>query len=91
MNRDDLPQRWKTRIRDWIQAHSEDAREHLCAYDFPSSHSVQITFEDESRASFNYAIVVEAPDLRELGIFTEHCGYHIFPLGGTHVVRVENQ
>jgi hypothetical protein len=28
-------------------------------------------------------------ELNELGIFTEHCGYHVFPLGGTDVARME--
>ena len=57
--------------------------------DFPCSHSVNVTFDDGSTASFRYAILIEAPELNEVGIFTEHCGYHIFPLGGTHVTRVD--
>ncbi|MBK8093904.1 MAG: hypothetical protein IPK32_18490 [Verrucomicrobiaceae bacterium] len=50
---------------------------------------MDITFEDGSKASFYYAILIEAPELNEVGVFTEHCGYHIFPLGGTHVARIE--
>ena len=46
-------------------------------------------FDDGSTASFRYAILIEAPALNEIGIFTEHCGYHIFPLGGTHIARIE--
>jgi hypothetical protein len=34
---------------------------------------------------FSRAVVIEAPDLGELGIFTEHCGYHIFPLHETRI------
>ncbi len=48
-----------------------------------------MTFEDDSIASFKYAILIEAPELDEIGVFTEHRGYHIFPLGGTYVARIE--
>jgi hypothetical protein len=39
-----------------------------------------ITFEDDSKVEFKYAFVIQAPEMREVGVFTEHCGYHIFPL-----------
>lgn len=89
MKHDDLPERWKAKVADWVSrlGHSDNGR--LSAVDFPYSHSVDISFEDGSKASFYYAILIEAPDLNEVGVFTEHCGYHIFPLGGTHVARIE--
>lgn len=89
MKHDDLPARWKIKVADWVfrLGHSEDGR--FSVMDFPCSHSVDMTFDDGSKALFHYAILIEAPEFNELGVFTEHCGYHIFSLGGTHAARVE--
>jgi hypothetical protein len=89
MKHDDLPPRWKAKVIEWIRQFANDSRVHFSAGDFPCSHSISITFDDGSTASFQYAILIEAPELNEVGVFTEHCGYHIFPLGGTHVARIE--
>jgi hypothetical protein len=85
MKHEDLPQRWKERLKRWLISHAEDPREKLSAEDFYTEMVVKLRFDDESYAEFNYAIVIEAPELNEIGVFTEHCGYHIFSLGGTHV------
>lgn len=53
----------------------------LLAGDFAPS-GVTITFEDGSRVAFRWAFAirsVERPGI--VGVFTEHCGYHEFPLG----------
>ncbi len=84
MKHEDLPQRWKDRLGRWLATYGEDP-EGLSAYDFYSEMVVKLRFDDESFAEFNHAIVIEAPELNEIGVFTEHCGYHIFNLGGTHV------
>lgn len=89
MKHDDLPDRWKTKLAEWIRRCTDDRRERLGASDFACTHSVSLTFEDGSTAMFKYAILIEAPEFNEIGVFTEHCGYHIFPLGGTHAARVE--
>lgn len=89
MRHDDLPPRWKTKVVQWIRDFADDTRESFGAGDFPCSHSVSMIFDDGSTASFHYAILIEAPELNEIGIFTEHCGYHIFPLGGTHITLME--
>ena len=34
---------------------------------------------------------LNAPEFKEVGIFTEHCGYHIFNLGGTFINLIENE
>jgi hypothetical protein len=49
---------------------------------------LHIDLPDGSSAHFRFAVVIEAPDLGEVGIFTEHCGYHIFPL---HESRIHVQ
>ncbi len=90
MKHEDLPQRWKDRIKKWLISQGEHEREKLSAYDFYSNNVVKITFDDGSYAEFNYPLVIEAPELNEIGVFTEHCGYHIFNLGGTHVLVESN-
>ena len=89
MNRADLPERWRERMIQWIREFADDTRSVLDASDFPCSHRIQIKFNDGSEAVFRYAILIEEPRFQELAVFTEHCGYHIFPLGGTHVARIE--
>jgi hypothetical protein len=57
----------------------------LEAGDFPTARVAHIEFPDGSAAQFRYAIVVEAPEIGEVGVFTEHCGYHIFPFVDTKI------
>ena len=89
MNHSDLPERWKTRLVQWIREFADDERTHLECQDFPMTYSVSIRLEDESSAQFEYAILIVEPRLHEIGIFTEHCGYHIFPLDGSVVAKIE--
>jgi hypothetical protein len=86
MKHEDLPQRWKERIKKWLVSQGEGKREKLSSYDFDSTIVVKIKFDDESYVEFNYALAIEAPELNEIGVFTEHCGYHIFNLGGSHIL-----
>lgn len=79
---DALPDHWKR----WIAARAEtvSAGRHrrLGVQDFPRA-SVQLQFEDGSTATFRYAFAVADVARGELAVFTEHCGYHVFPLAGT--------
>ena len=85
MRHEDLPERWKNKIREYLKRHGEPEREKLNAYDFFSGQVAKVKFADGSFAEFRYPLVIEAPELNEVGIFTEHCGYHIFIMSGTHV------
>ena len=49
------------------------------AGEFPFE-GVRLRFDDGSEASFKYAFFVEDRERKELAVFTEHCGYHVFPL-----------
>ncbi len=89
MTHADLPPRWHSKVVQWISTYSDDSRQEFEESDFPHSHSVDIIFDDGSRASFHRAILIEAPELEEIGIFTYRCGYHTFSLAGTHVARIE--
>jgi hypothetical protein len=69
-------------------------REHIRKYglsatDFPPNEELKLTFADESSAHFRYAFFVTSNLRRQLAVFTEHCGYHIFPAGTVveHIIR----
>ncbi len=77
MRHNDLPERWKGKLQDYLIAIGSKYKT-LRASDFPSDNMVRISFEDESKVEFKYAFTINAPEIQEIGVFTEHCGYHIF-------------
>ncbi len=85
MKHEDLPERWKQKIRDHLSSVGKPERGQLSAHEFPSGFVARIQFDDNSRAEFYYPLVIEAPEFKEIGVFTEHCGYHIFSMSGTRV------
>ena len=85
MKHDDLPERWKQKVIQYLRDNGETKREKLSAYDFFPNQIVQIKFEDDSFAEFKYPLLINAPEFNEVGVFTEHCGYHIFNMGGTYI------
>ena len=80
MQSTDLPERWKLKLQEYLIAKGSTKPEKLSASEFPSETTVSIRFEDDSRVEFKYAFVIEAPEFREVAVFTEHCVYHLFPL-----------
>lgn len=81
----EIPARWRAGIRRHIHETTGEDRDHLNAMDFQVGRSVRLDFPDGSMAIFRYAFHLEAPELREAAVFTEHCGYHYFPLGGLRI------
>ena len=79
MRHSDLPERWKTRLRDYLTAKGSN-HETLSASDIPVESVVRIEFEDDSKVEFKYAFAIEAAEFKEVAVFTEHCGYHLFQL-----------
>lgn len=69
MKHDDLPDRWKLKIKEYLSNHGEKDRDQLNAYDFFSNQVAKIKFADDSYAEFHYVLVVEAPELNEAGIY----------------------
>ncbi len=76
-----LPQHW----RNWIV---ENKYGKLMVCDFDGS-VVLIDFEDGSSARFNYAFYVVSEEHKELAVFTEHCGYYVFPLRGLKYTKLK--
>jgi len=46
---------------------------------------------DRLLSFFHYAFYLLDEELNEVAVFTEHCGYHIFPLFGTHLTLLESK
>ena len=76
-----IPQGFEQLVREHVRRTRGEERDHLLAHDFPSGQSVRLSFGDGSFAFFEYAFVIEDRDRQRVGVFTEHCGYHVFPLG----------
>ncbi|WP_245122978.1 hypothetical protein [Hymenobacter volaticus] len=75
----DLPERWKLKLQQYLIAKGSTRPDRLSASEFPSDTTVRIRFEDDSYVNFEYAFTIVAPEFREVAVFTEHCGYHVFP------------
>ena len=97
MKRHDLPERWADKLKSYICEKLGEGRQELTATDF--RFSLKIDFEDGSFALVQYAFYVLDQDNNcildqddnEVAIFTEHCGYHIFPLYGTKLELLESK
>jgi len=75
---EDLPARWKDKLREYIHEVLGKQRDTLGATDF--RHTVSVRLPDGSYALFKYAFYIIDQSRQEVGVFTEHCGYHLFPL-----------
>lgn len=84
MSRHEIPARWVDAVRAHVRATRGEERDHLLAFDFPGG-CVRLGFEDGSYAFFRYAFHLRDETMREVAVFTEHCGYHFFPAAGVEV------
>src|SRR5262245_50976578 len=71
---------WKPRLRAYLRERHGHDRDRLSAGDFACGQSVIIRFPDGSHALFRYAFAIVDDLGQEVAVFTEHCGYHVFPL-----------
>lgn len=78
-----IPDRWQQRLESYLAEISSEPRTRLSASDF--QHSVSIRFADGSYALFRHAFYLTSDELGEIVVFTEHCGYHVFPRYDTEV------
>ena len=62
----------------------------LGASDFPLNESLHIQLMDGSFVQFEYAFHLVSHAKRSIAVFTERCGYHVFPsAGGATVSRIQ--
>ena len=86
MTHDDLPERWANRLQTYLTNLGVTWGK-LSAEEF--QHHLKLTFEDGSFIFFHDAFYLRDEALKEMAVFTEHCGYHIFPSPGTEVEQLE--
>jgi hypothetical protein len=80
-----VPETWKPRLRQYLRERHGENHEHLSAGDFPNGQSVLIRFPDGSHVLFRFAFAIADEAAGEVAVFTEHCGYHVFPAGEAEV------
>jgi hypothetical protein len=64
----------------YLRARGSQERDQLSASDFSTGQSVIIRFPDGSQVLFRYAFAIPDENAQEVAVFTEHCGYHVFPM-----------
>lgn len=71
-----LPAHWQENVTEYL-ARPEAQYDQISAADFIND--LQIKFEDDSNAFFRYAFYLADDKAKEVAVFTEHCGYHVYP------------
>ena len=83
------PETWKPRLRQYLRERRGEGREGLSASDFPPGQSVLIRFPDGSHVLSRFAFAIADEAAGEVAVFTEHCGYHVFPAGDAEVETLQ--
>lgn len=91
MRHDDLPVRWANKLGAYLREQRGSERGHLSATDFGVNQHLKINFPDGSFAFCRHAFYLLDRESNEVAVFTEHCGYHIFPLYGTQLELLESK
>gem|GEM_PF-1323784 len=76
MRLEDLPFRWKQNLDRYL-SRPEAEYPQISLADF--ANNLRLSFEDGSSATFKGAFYLLDHTFKEVAVFTEHCGYHIFP------------
>lgn len=71
-----LPEHWQENLREYLRNRDSRFNEPSLA-DF--TNDLRIAFDDRSSAFFRYAFFIADKEKNEVAVFTEHCGYHIYP------------
>jgi hypothetical protein len=86
---DQILREWVGEVASFLGRSSEELLSYgLAAADFPSDHDLRITLMDGSVVRFRYAFAIESETKRAIAVFTEHCGYHVFPHHEAVISRV---
>jgi hypothetical protein len=84
MKAHELPERWRLRVADHALSLSNGKHSALGASAFGNQH-IRLTFPDGSSVFFMDAFALTDEEAGEIAVFTEHCGYHVFPLADTAI------
>ncbi|WP_435005637.1 hypothetical protein P12x_003452 [Tundrisphaera lichenicola] len=85
-----VPDALKPRPRQNLRKRRGEDCERLSASDFPPDQSVLIRFPDGSDALLRFAFAIADESAGDVAVFTEHCGYHIFPCGEAEVETLQS-
>lgn len=58
--------------------------------DFKVNERVELTLCDGSTMSFRYAFAMLDDEQRLVGVFTEHCGYHVFGMAALQIEELRD-
>ena len=72
----ELPDRWQRAIADYL-GRPGSLYKQISLADFADD--LKLVFEDGSNSFFKDAFYLVDAGSKEVAVFTEHCGYHIFP------------
>lgn len=86
MKQQDLPERWLDKLQNYLKEIGSKFNE-LSTTAF--RYNLKIEFFDGSSAFFYYAFYLIDEELKEVAVFTEHCGHHIFHLIGNKFVLTD--
>ena len=78
-----VPTEWQDSLKVFIRQHAGEERDHLIASDFQQD--VLLRFPDGSTLFFKFGLYLISKDRTQIAVFTEHCGYHVFPFHGVDV------
>lgn len=81
-----LPEHWQDNLREHLRSKGSRFNEPSIA-DF--THDLRLTFEDGSYGFFIYAFFIADKGKHEVAVFTEHCGYHIYPFCITRLETID--
>lgn len=82
---------WADALASLLHRSPEEIRAHgLSASDFPANREIRLRFPDQSTVSFRHALHVINPAGSQIALFTEHCGYHVFPAGDTELEMIDH-
>lgn len=76
MRLSELPSRWQDTVETYLKRPEAEYKE-ISVADF--ANHLRILFEDGSNANFLHSFYLVDGTASEIAIFTEHCGYHVFP------------
>jgi hypothetical protein len=82
-----VPEAWKSRLRAYLSGKYGEPRDRLSCGDFPIGQGVLIRFPDGSSVQFRSAFALTDETAGEVAVFTERCGYHVFPLVDAEVTQ----
>ena len=83
---------WAEELSEHLGRSVENIRQKgLGATDFPTNESLHIQLMDGSFVQLQYAFHVVNAEKFALAVFTEHCGYHVFPFHDAVASRVKRE